>query len=149
MVAACDLQPAPKSKASPAPGSAAGSAAPAAPTPRPVAPAGSAAPAGAVVDAGVPAQPPVDAMDVSERCLAVSEHVATVLIETVQDPAQKAAYVQDRARIVRRSAEACTRDAWKDEMVACLFAARTQQAVQDCARPKAAGSASGSAADKR
>ncbi len=89
----------------------------------------------AVTDA-VAAAPPADAMVVSDRCVQLGSHVAEVLIEEATDPSKKAAYTQDRTRIVRRTAEGCTRDAWTEEMITCFMKGRTSVAMQACRKPE-------------
>lgn len=117
-VAACELQPAPPKKAA-------------------VVAAGSAAPAPAVVPAlPAPAAPSVDAgvAGPTDECLQISDHIAEVLIREAQDPAQKAGLVQDRTKIVRRSAEGCTRDAWPAAAKTCFLTANTVAALQTCGK---------------
>ncbi len=121
-VAACELQPAPKTQppvvtagSADAPAAAAAAAAPAPPVP----PAPS-------VDAGV-AGP-------TDECLQISDHIAEVLIREATDPAQKAGLVQDRTKIVRRSAEGCTRDAWPAAAKTCFLTANTVAALQECGK---------------
>jgi len=117
-VAACDLKPAPKQ------------APPAATPAAPMVPADAAA-AGAPSDAATP----MDAMSVSDRCVTLGSHVAEVLIGEAEDPSKKAALVQDRAKIVRRTAESCTRDAWSEDQISCFLAGKTQIAMQACRKP--------------
>ena len=77
-----------------------------------------------------PAPPPEN---VSPRCLAIGEHVADVLIADATNATQRAAYTHNRAQLIRRSAEGCTRDAWTDAQLACYQAARTVAALRACA----------------
>lgn len=132
IASACDLQPAPK-KAPPA-------ATPAATPPiaTPNAPAGVPADAGvaiAVGDAPAAPKPPADAMDVTDRCVTLGTHVADVLLSEASDPSKKAALIQDRAKIVRRTAESCTRDAWNEALIGCYLGAKTQVKLQACRKP--------------
>lgn len=130
--AACDLQPPPKQRAAPTePAATPPTNMP--PTPPPTLP----------VDAGVApvadapaAAVPVDAAlpEVSSQCLAIGAHIADVLIREATDPAQKAALEQDKTKIVRRSAEGCTRDAWSAEAQACFLKAQTVDAMQVCGK---------------
>ncbi len=78
---------------------------------------------------GVIAGPDVD---VTPECLRASEHVASLLVAGAGDPAKRATFVQERARIVRRSAEACTREPWSRDRIGCYEAARTEAAIQEC-----------------
>jgi hypothetical protein len=90
-----------------------------------------------VRDAAPPTRPVVDAMEVSDRCVRVGQHIAEVLTQETTDPSQKAVYVQERARIVRRTAESCTRDAWTGKEIDCILAGKTQAALQSCRQPAA------------
>lgn len=144
-VASCELKPGPARQSEPARGSdappAAGAAQPAAgsadgpPSPPPPAPApaaaanpGSAAPPAppAAGSAAAPAEP-------TEECLQIGTHIASTLISAA-DPTQQAQLEQERTKIVRRSAEACTRDAWNAESKACFMAATTSAAMQECGK---------------
>jgi hypothetical protein len=129
----CDLQPPPKK----APPAATPAATPPVATPN--------VPAVVPVDAGVavavgdaPAAPkaPVDAMGVTDRCVTLGSHVAAVLLSEASDPSKKAALIQDRAKIVRRTAESCTRDAWNEALIGCYLGAKTQVALQACRKPE-------------
>jgi hypothetical protein len=129
---ACDLQPPPK-KAPPAATSTPTPAAPSAvPTPEPALPPADAGVAAVASDA---APAPPDAMEVSDRCVQLGSHVAEVLISEAGDPAKKSVLVQDRAKIVRRTAESCTRDAWTAELITCYLAAKSQATLQACRKP--------------
>lgn len=127
--AACDLQPPPK-KAPPA-----ATAPSAVPTPAPVLPA---LDAGVAVAPGDAAPAPPDAMEVSDRCVQLGSHVAEVMISEAEDASKKSVLVQDRARIVRRTAESCTRDAWSAQLITCYLAAKTQATLQACRPPDVA-----------
>lgn len=98
-------------------------AAPTAPPPGPPTP----PPAGA--GSGSDALPPV-----SQPCLDVSGHIAQTLIGEAADPAQKAAMEQEKEKIIRRSAEACTRDNWKPEVRKCFLDAKNTEQMQICAK---------------
>lgn len=125
---ACELEPPPPKKAPSA-----------APTPLPVAKpepvaAAPAPPPGPPTLAdgagsGSAALPPV-----SQPCLDVSGHIADTLIAEAADPAQKAAMEQEKTKIIRRSAEACTRDAWKPPVMKCFIDAKTTAEMQSCAK---------------
>jgi len=131
LAGACEHKPAPKRNPPvQAPPTAAEPAAqvPVPPTPPPPVPADAGV---AVAIADAVAAPP-DAMVVSDRCVELGSHVAEVLIQEATDPSQKAAYTQDRARIVRRTAEGCTRDAWTEKTIACFMAGKTSAAMQAC-----------------
>ncbi len=95
---------------------------PANPTPPPIA-------AGSGAGSGSAALPPV-----SQPCLDVSAHIAEALIVEAADPGQKAAMEQEKTKIIRRSAEACTRDAWKPTVMKCFLDAKTTAEMQICAK---------------
>jgi hypothetical protein len=130
VLGACDLQPPPKRSApatspTPATPSAAGTE-PAPPAP----PAAGGAPSPA--DAGTPV---ADAqLEVTSECLQVAAHIADVMIRETTDPAQRAALEQDKTKIVRRSAEGCTRDAWSESARSCFLAAKAIPQMQECGK---------------
>lgn len=141
---ACDLQPPPKK----APKLASSQPAPAAePTPTNVPPAPpvdtppSAQPdagvAAVVVDAAAPTAPP-DAFETTAACNEVAVKIAASIIDNAQDPAQKAALIQERDRMVRRVAEACTRDKWPEASRKCFLTAKTPDEMQICGKDLAA-----------
>lgn len=129
---ACDLQPPPKK----APPAASPPTSPTAATPNPPSlPPSDAGVAVAIGDAAAGARPPADAMEVTDRCVQLGSHVAEVLIAEAEDPSKKSVLVQDRAKIVRRTAESCTRDAWSAELIGCYMAAKTQAKLTACRKP--------------
>jgi len=113
LLAACELQPAPRRQA------------PAAQTPPTPAPAPAAAPA----DAAVVAMPP--RIETTKQCIDVGVHVAEVLINSA-DPAQRGVIANERERIVKATAEACTTQAWSDDAAKCYLAANTQPQLKAC-----------------
>ncbi len=148
VVAGCDLRPPPKGgpgsggMVDPSTeGSAAGSAVPSMQVTPVGAPVGTTDGGIAVVpvvpavtlDAAVPV---VDAapvvLPVSAECSAVCTKIAGVMIDQTTDPMQKAALEQDRLKLVRRMAEACTRDQWTDAQMKCFMSAKTPEALQAC-----------------
>lgn len=129
--ASCDFKPPPK-KAPPAP------AVKADPTPAPDAavampPAGSAAP---VAQGSGSAGSGSGSAKLEPRadCVEVSQKMAGALIDSMTDVAQKAAFEQDRVKIVRRAADTCTKDNWAPAVIACLRAASTMPDMQNCTR---------------
>ncbi|MBA3453200.1 MAG: hypothetical protein H0T42_08920 [Deltaproteobacteria bacterium] len=92
----------------------------------------------AVADAAAGPRPPADAMEVTEQCVQLGSHVAEVLIAEAEDPSKKSVLVQDRAKIVRRTAESCTRDGWSSELIGCYLAAKTQAKLTACRKPDVA-----------
>jgi hypothetical protein len=132
VVFSCDLKPAPKARESPPAPAKTADPSESAARPAPASDVPGDAGAGPS-DAG--AAVPADAMTVRDDCVNAGVRVAEIVIETATDPAQKAALVQDRARIVRRSAEACTRDNWSPEEVACVMAGKTGADINKCRKP--------------
>ena len=137
--AACEHEPPPKksttAQPTPAPGAPSNAAAtPPANTPPANTPPGPPGPPpGATVDAGV-AAPPDAPPEPTQPCLDMGTHLADVMLSEAKDPAQKAALEQDKTKIVRRAAEACTRDKWKPETLQCFAKATTTEQMQVCAR---------------
>jgi len=138
--AGCDLKPAPAGSGNaktdtpmPTPPAPTGDAPP---TPPPGA--GSAAQPTPVVDAGVAVVPP-DAVPapppeivVTDECLGLGDKIAGIIIASTTDATTKAAIEQDRAKFVRRMAEACTTSPWPADAKACFVAAKTADEVQVC-----------------
>ncbi len=77
-------------------------------------------------------------METSAPCNEVGVKIATSLIDSAQDAAQKATLTQERDRIVRRVAEACTRDSWSEASRDCFLKAKTQEEMQICGQNLAA-----------
>lgn len=117
LAAACELQPAPKQQ-------------PAPPPPPPAAPVEAPKPVEArAADAGAGAPAPIA---VTDQCVQIGVHVAGVLIAAATDPGQRSIYEQERAKMVRSTAEACTTQKWSAEASACYLAAKTPTALKDC-----------------
>ena len=142
LATACDLQP-PKRDvvagsampAGPPPGVAidALTASPPPPLPQPPIPAAELdAGMAAAVDAGMAA--PADAMEVTAACTDVGVHIAKIVIDSIKDPAQKAALEQDRTKLVRRAAETCTRDAWNEAARGCFLRSKSAPELEACGR---------------
>ena len=120
LLAACELQPAPKKQPEPAPP---------APPPQEVAKPVEPPPAVAVVgDAGVDAAK----IEISGPCLEVAAKVAQVFIDSAQDPAQKSIYEQERANMTRKTGEACTQQGWSAEALKCYLATKTPAEIKAC-----------------
>lgn len=134
LLAACDFEPAPPAKKAPAPAPVAagsGSAQAAAPTPnQPPGPPPSQPPQQQAADAGVADAP----MEVKQECVDTGAHLAEVLISEAKDSTQKAAIEQDKTRMIRRVAEACTRDNWKPESLACFKKSTSSAEMDVCAK---------------
>ncbi len=75
-------------------------------------------------------------MDTSEACTEVGVHVADIKIAAAADPNEKAQLEQDRTRLIRRVAEACTRDHWNDAVRKCFMDGKTDPEIANCAAPK-------------
>jgi hypothetical protein len=112
LLAACELQPTPKRQAPPP-----------TPTPAPVAE----APADAAVVVDGPAAPAF-----TDQCRDVGVHIADVIISSATDPGAKSIYEQDRAKIVRSTAETCTTQTWTDAAAKCYLKANTTAELKAC-----------------
>lgn len=122
LLAACELQPAPKQQ----PTSAA-PAVPPEPTPPPVARPPEAPPV-APSDAGSAAP----AIEITPACLQVGAKVAQVFIDSAKDPAQHTIYEQERANMTRKTGAACTTQVWSDAARACYLATKTPADIKKC-----------------
>lgn len=127
LLAACELQPAPK-QAPPAPvGSAAGSAAPVA-----VAPPADAGVVANAVDAAVRViPPPPPAVQPTADCQKAAVRYTDLFIEAAP-AAQKGIFEQDRTNTVRRTEIACTQQGWTNTALACIDQAKTDRDARAC-----------------
>lgn len=116
LLAACELQPAPRQSPPPAPSPS--------PIPSPPPP-----PAAATGSAQAPAIAPP-----SDPCQAAGVQVANVLIADARDAQQKATLESERAQIVRRTEEACMQQKWPTDIRDCIIAAKSVADVQTCQR---------------
>jgi hypothetical protein len=135
LLAACEHEPPPKAKGAPAAGSAQAQnqAPPDQPPPGPPqqvadAGAGSGQPAVAT-DAAIDAPAPV-----SQDCVDIAAHIADAMIAETKDAQQKAFIEQEKTKIIRRTAEACTRDSWKPDVLDCFRKSTTTEQMQVCAK---------------
>jgi hypothetical protein len=111
LLAACDLQPPPKQQPAP-PASATES-------PKLVAPA----------PPSLPEQPKTET---TNDCIEVGKHVAAVFVASVTDPAQRSVVEQERTKIVKATAEACTKQAWSAEARGCYLASGSPADIKAC-----------------
>lgn len=110
LLAACELQPAPNQAPPPAPP--AGSAAPVAPAPHPM-------------------PPPTPAVQPTAECEQAGIKEAQLLISDAE-PSQKPAMERERADIVRRTEDACTRQGWTAPALACIAQSKTNMDAHAC-----------------
>lgn len=108
-LAACDLQPSPKSTG-PSPAG----------TPETAPP----------KDASVPP----DALVVTAGCRDVAVHVANVLINGAADPALRATYESARAKMIQTMSEACTTRGWSSETQRCYLSSKNEVEARACER---------------
>ena len=108
-LAACDLQPSPKSTG-----------------PFPVGTPDTAPPKDAPV--------PPDTLVVTAECRDVATHVATVLINGATDPALRATYERARAKMVQTMSEACTKRGWSTETQRCYLSSKNEMEARACER---------------
>jgi hypothetical protein len=119
LLAACELQPAPKQEPAPAP------------SPPAVTPADAPAPVPPPVDAALPdAGPPK--IEISAPCLEVGAKIAQVFIDSAKDPVQHTALEQQRADMTRKTGEACTTQGWSEQARKCYLAAKTPAQIKAC-----------------
>ena len=122
LLAACEIQPAPKEKAAPPPPP---------PTaqveaPKPVEP-----PPSAGSGSALPAPPK---LEVTAPCLEVGAKVASVIIDNTDDPALKSIREQERGNLTRKTAEGCTVQGWSDDARTCYLGTKTPAEIDACAR---------------
>jgi hypothetical protein len=120
LLAACELQPAPKKQPEPPP--------PAAPV-EPVQPA---PPPPAPADAGVADAGGTIQIEISAPCMEVAAKLAQVFIDAQKDPAQKSIAEQARADMTRKMGVACTVQGWSDEARKCYLAAKSEPDIRAC-----------------
>ena len=118
VLAACEIQPAPKKEPPSAPPVAVPEAAKPVEQPPP--------PPAAVADGGVVK------IEISAPCLEVGAKVAQVFIDGASDPAQKSIYEQERANMTRKTGEACTVQGWIEDARKCYLAAKTPAEIKAC-----------------
>lgn len=125
---ACELEPPPHQKPAPAPS------APTqvAPAPRPIENAPGARPAAPTTEGSAAPAPVMAKPDITESCLRVGVHFADVWVKTAKDAQERATLEQERALMVRRTSEACTKQAWKDDAQACFEKAATRADLLLC-----------------
>ena len=153
LLAACELQPAPKQAPPPA-----GSAAPVIETGSAAPPGGSAAVGAPAVGSAAPPMPhpmppPPAAIQPTAECEQAAIKVAELLIDDAE-PSQKPAMERERADIVRNTEAACTRMGWTQPALACIAQSKSNNDAHACLEkfppPSAAPAAgSGSAAPVR
>jgi hypothetical protein len=117
LLAACELQPAPKKEPAPPP--------PAEPPPPPPAARPAEPTAGSAADT-----PPRIA--ITDDCLQVAVHVAQVIVSNATDAAQKSVYEQERPNMVRKTGEACTTQAWSDAARKCYLGTKAPADITKC-----------------
>ena len=69
-----------------------------------------------------------------DTCMQIGTNVAEIIIAATADPQQKAAYEQERAKMVKRFSDNCQRESWSDATKGCFLAAKTQTDVDACSR---------------
>lgn len=114
VLAACELQPAPKKQPAPPPPPQGSTAKPVESPPAPPA-------------AGSAARP-----EISEPCMEVATKVAQVLVDSATDAGQKSIYERERANMTRRTGEACTAQGWSEAARTCYLATKTPVDIKAC-----------------
>jgi hypothetical protein len=70
----------------------------------------------------------------ADVCLPIGAKIAEIIISSTADPTQKAAYEQERTKLVKRFSESCTNENWPDAIRACFLAAKTSPEIGACSR---------------
>jgi hypothetical protein len=120
LLAACELQPAPKKQAEPPP-----------------------PPPAAQVEAAKPVEspPPVAAdagagsaakIEITAPCLETAAKLAQLFIDLQKDPGAKSNAEQARGDMTRKMGEACTVQNWSVEARACFLAAKSEADIRAC-----------------
>jgi hypothetical protein len=81
--------------------------------------------------------PTVDAAPVpagDDVCLQIGAKIAEIIISSTTDATQKAAYEQERTKLVKRFSENCANEQWPDAIRACFLAAKTSPEIEACSR---------------
>lgn len=91
--------------------------------------------------ADVSAPPPGD-----DACLQTGAKIAEIIIAATTDATQRAAYEQERTKLVKRFSENCRTEQWPEATRRCFLAATTASEIEVCSRDlvKAAPAAAGS-----
>lgn len=132
VLAACELQPAPKQAPPPAPASAGSAAAAAVATPGDAGVVATGSAAAVAVDAGVRiVAPPPPAVQPTADCQKAAIRYAALFIEAAP-PAQRGIFEQDRANTVRKTEIACTQQAWPPAALACIDQAKNDRDARAC-----------------
>jgi hypothetical protein len=76
--------------------------------------------------------PPIAPGD--DGCMQIAIKLTEIIISATADPTQKAAYEQERTKLVRRFAENCKTDKWPDATRSCFMAAKSPQDIEVCTR---------------
>ena len=123
VLAACELQPAPKKQAAP-------------PPPPPSAQVEAAKPVEVVADAGAAVNAAGSGsaakIEITAPCMEVAAKLAQVFIDVQTDPGAKSNAEQARGDMIRKMGEACTVQPWSTEARACFLAAKTEPDIRAC-----------------
>jgi hypothetical protein len=121
VLAACELQPAPKKQAAPPPPPPAAQVEAAKPVeaPPPVADAGAGSGSAAKIEITAP-------------CIEVAAKLAQLFIDIQTDPGAKSNAEQARGDMIRKMGEACTVQAWSAEARGCYLTAKSDPDIRAC-----------------
>lgn len=81
--------------------------------------------------------PSVDAAPVpagDDVCLQIGAKIAEIIISATTDATQKAAYEQERTKLVKRFSDNCKAESWPDAIRGCFLAAKTSADIEACSR---------------
>jgi len=119
LLAACEIQPAPKKQPPPTP-----------PTTESAKPVEPPPPPPAMADGGT--GDGSAKIEITAPCLEVAAKVAQVFIDSATEPAQKSIYEQERANMTRKTGEACTTQGWSEDALKCYLATTTPAEIKAC-----------------
>lgn len=70
----------------------------------------------------------------AEACAQIGAKIADIVVASATDATQKAAYEQERPKLVTRFSESCRDEDWSDATRGCFLAAKTSADVEVCSR---------------
>jgi hypothetical protein len=123
LLAACELQPAPKKQAPPPPPAEAA---------KPVEPPPQVADAAVAIEAPAAGSGSAAKVEITAPCMQVAAKLAQLFIDLQTDQGAKANAEQARGDMTRKMGEACTVQGWTEAARACFLAAKTELDIRAC-----------------
>ena len=96
--------------------------------------AATAEPPPAIVDAGVAVVTGDGDIEPTTECLEVAIDIADKMIANAKEPSEKAAFEQDRAKLIKTASRNCTKFNWSEAARKCFLSARTREQIDACAK---------------